>query len=173
MADTSLLRALYIFQGLPDSAFDELLRLSPVRHWPRGTTLFEEGEAADVAVLLLSGELFATVGRGADQRQLGTVRPGEVVGEQAIFTKGGRRNASVTASVDSVGLLLTDEVLVEGASNQAIVAIERQLLASMARRIRRADLEIKRAWRAQDTVAEPARSHSFRDAIRRVFGGRK
>lgn len=170
MADANLLESLYVFQGIPVRWLDELLRLSPVRAWPRGTTLFEERESADVAVLLVSGELFATVGTGQWVRNVGTVRPGEVVGEQALFARKGRRNASVVASMDSVGLLLTEDVLVEGANNPAIVALERQLLGTMTRRIRRADLEIKRAWREQADTTGPQQATGFRESVRRIFG---
>ena len=173
MADSNLLESLYVFQGIPVRWLDELLRLSPVRAWQRGTTLFEEGDSADVAVLLVSGELFATVGAGQGVRNIGTIRPGEVVGEQALFARKGRRNASVIAEVDSVGLLLTEDVLVEGANNPAIVALERQLLGTMARRIRRADLEMKRAWKDQTGSTEVQRASSFRESVRRIFGGWK
>jgi CRP-like cAMP-binding protein len=173
MADSNLLESLYVFQGIPVRWLDEMLRLSPVRAWQRGTTLFEEGESADVAVLLVTGELFATVGAGHNVRNVGTIRPGEVVGEQALFARKGRRNANVVAATDSVGLLLTEDVLVEGASNPAIVALERQLLGTMARRIRRADLEIKRAWREQGDAPEVQRASGFRESVRRIFGSWK
>lgn len=65
---------------------------------PAGQALWLQGEDAQELAILLSGKLAAEV----DQRAVGQVEPGELVGEGAAFLRAHRRIASVRAAQDSV-----------------------------------------------------------------------
>ncbi|MFM2248374.1 MAG: hypothetical protein RL071_4449 [Pseudomonadota bacterium] len=150
---TALLDALPGFRGLPPGALAELSLLGEPRRLHAGQVLFREGEAADQALLLLSGRLAATIGQGAASRALGEVHPGELVGELALLGRGQRRSADVTAVVPGVGLLVGPDTLRRGASSPAVAALERQLLGTLTRRIRKTNLALQGIWREEDQAA--------------------
>ncbi|MBL8614054.1 MAG: cyclic nucleotide-binding domain-containing protein [Deltaproteobacteria bacterium] len=150
---TALLDALPGFRGLPPGALAELALLGEPRRLRAGQLLFREGEPADQALLLLSGKLAASVGLGAASRALGEVHPGELVGELALLGRGQRRSADVTAVVGGVGLLVGPDTLRRGASSPAVAALERQLLGTLTRRIRKTNQALQGIWREEDQAA--------------------
>lgn len=150
---TALLDALPGFRGLPPGALAELALLGEPRRLRAGELLFREGDPADRALLLLSGKLAASVGQGAASRALGEVHPGELVGELALLGRGQRRSADVTAVVGGVGLLVGPDTLRRGASSPAVAALERQLLGTLTRRIRKTNQALQGIWREEDQAA--------------------
>ena len=79
-----------VFRALPAEILLELTHeLCPVRLQP-GEVIIWQGETSDDVYLLVSGELDAVVGEGEGARRVGTIRPGEVVGEMAFFTRAPR-----------------------------------------------------------------------------------
>lgn len=62
-------------------------------------TLIKEGEAADFVYILKSGELQAFKNEGANKILLGTINPGEFVGEMA-YINGDPRSADVVSVTD-------------------------------------------------------------------------
>lgn len=150
---TALLDGLPGFRGLPQGALAELALLGEPRRLRPGELLFREGDPADRALLLLSGKLAASVGQGAAARALGEVHPGELVGELALLGRGQRRSADVTAVVGGVGLLVGPDTLRRGASSPAVAALERQLLGTLTRRIRKTNQALQGIWREEDQAA--------------------
>jgi len=69
-----------------------------------GEAVIWEGEVNDDVFFLESGALDVKVGRG---RHLGVIKPGEVFGEMAFFSRD-RRNATVRASLPSTCFVLKD-----------------------------------------------------------------
>src|SRR5690242_81519 len=61
-ADRTTAEALPLLSGLPRQQLDRLLQFSSMQRYPRGTTLFEEGEHADKLHVVVSGsvEIFST-----------------------------------------------------------------------------------------------------------------
>ena len=173
MNEIERLSQLYLFRAVPPAALRELIILAPPTHIAAGHEVFAEGAAADVALLLLSGRLIAAVGKGAYSREVGDIKPGEIVGEQGLFVPGGQRSARVVAAEPSVALLVTPKLMDHAAANPAIVAIEQHLLGTLARRIRRTNQAIQGAWKAAplpDQQGTP-RKKTLRDRFAAIFSG--
>ena len=96
-------------------------------------------------MILVSGKLDVCIMTGQMERHLGNILPGEIFGESGLFHSGGTRSAMVRANKDSICLLVTPELMRETWNNEAIVALEQFLIATMARRIRNTNLEFKRS----------------------------
>lgn len=173
MNEIDQLGQLYLFRSVPRPALRELVSLAPPTRFGAGHAVFEEGAPADVALLLLSGRLVASVGTGDNAKQVGDIRPGEIVGEQGLFIPGGQRSARVVAAEPSVALLVTPELMDHAARNPAIVALEQHLLGTLARRIRATNQAIQMAWKADppaDTSPD-ARPRTIRERLSALFGG--
>jgi CRP-like cAMP-binding protein len=156
MSDLDALSRLYLFRSVPRSALEELLILAPPTRLGAGHTVFRQGSAADVALLLIEGTLAVEVESQGQRKKVGEVKSGEIVGEQGLFVPGGHRSATVVATTPAVCLLLSPELMDHAASNPAIVALERHLLGSLARRIRNTNQAILGAWKAAPAPAGPA-----------------
>ena len=173
LPDADALQHLYLFRHVPRSALRELCILAPPTRFDVGTTLFRQGDAADVALLLVQGRLIATVRVRDLMREVGDVRPGEIVGETALFDPNGRRSATVVAATDSSALIVSWYLLERAADNPAVVALERHLLGTMARRIRKTNQNIQAEWRAVAalTPEEAPKAPTLRERLRALFGG--
>ncbi|MEL6345587.1 MAG: cyclic nucleotide-binding domain-containing protein, partial [Myxococcota bacterium] len=103
------------------------------------------GERAETALLVVSGDVSVQLPEGDGHRQVGEVHPGEVTGETALLNLGGQRGATVIAQSDVVCLELSPALLLSAADNPAVIAIERHLMLTIARRIRRSNANLKHA----------------------------
>ena len=171
------LSRLPMFASVPRSDLEDLLRRAPSQQHARGTALFQQGDAAEDAVLLVDGMLGVSVQVGSLSRQVGSVRPGEIAGEQGLFVRGGVRNALVVATQPSVTLRLTPGLLQAARGNAAVVALEQQLIATLARRVRSTNLAIQKAWKEEArlrSTQQPATPNAptFRDRLMSLFGAR-
>ncbi len=151
MSDIQKLKEMYLFRSVPEDELRKLCVLAPPVQFRRGVTVFQQGDVADVALLIIEGQLTASVQAGAALKRVGDIRPGEIVGETALYMQRSQRNATVTADRDSTCLLISPDVMNRASGNQALVAIERHLLGSLARRIRGTNQAIKQIWKAEKT----------------------
>ena len=98
-----------LFDGLADVELAELAALTTPWTAVAGDILFRQGDRGDQLLVLSSGRLDVTVrlpdGR---ERSIGSIAPGEIVGELALLG-GDRRIATVRASADSSGVALARE----------------------------------------------------------------
>jgi CRP-like cAMP-binding protein len=172
MSDPATLSNMLVFRDVPRRALSELCILAPPVQFPIGALVFEQGMTADVALLLIEGKLNVEVHGAGQPRQLGQVHPGEIVGEQALFSRGGERSATVKAGQASSCLLLSAEVMEKASTNPAVIAIERQLLATLARRIRGTNQEIQKVWKEASELAPPEDKKTLTTRLRGLFGGR-
>ena len=156
LPNADVLAELYLFKAVPRRALVELCSLAPPVVYAPGTALFRQGDPADVAVLLVEGRLVASVKVGEVVRQVGDVRPGELVGETALFQENGRRSATVVAPEESSALKLSRYALERAPNNEAVIALERHLLGSLARRVRKTNQAIFSEWRATTPLPAPA-----------------
>lgn len=175
MSDVEKLSRLYMFGTVPRPSLEALLAAAPPVTFKPGDAVFRQGTAADVALLLVEGKLVATVysASGKESRSVGDIRPGEILGEQALFQPGGRRSATVTAAEPSVALLFTPALLEAAATNPAVAALEQYLLGTLARRIRKTNQAIQQVWKAEATPEQKpdAPKQSLRDRLRSLLGG--
>jgi len=167
------LSQMYLFRSVPPQYLKAFVKQVKLRRYEEGQQVFLQGDPADRAMLVVEGRLVSVVG----DKPVGEIRVGEVVGETALFVRGGHRNATVCAREPTRCLVITRELLARSANNPAVVAIEQHLLGSLARRIRSTNLNIQRVWKdhaddeasaASDDAAAPA--PTLRDRLRGLFG---
>jgi len=123
----SRLARLPLFAGLDGASLSDLADAMQWLALPGGSTLFEQGETSDSLYVLLFGRL-AAVRTGADGqlRTLGSVAPGECVGEIGLIT-GDVRSAGVFALRDCELLRLPREAF------EKLVAMHPAAMLGMAR----------------------------------------
>jgi len=175
------LERLHLFRNVQRKDLERLATLCQVIRFPAGQTIFPQGADAQNAMILVSGRLEVSVRTSNSHRHLGEIHPGEIFGEQGLFHSNGKRNATVIANKDSSCLLVTPALMRETWNNQAIVALEQHLIATMARRIRNTNLAIQKVWKdsiREDTKeqepqeTEEAQETSLLGKLRSLFGGR-
>ncbi len=172
MTPTDTLASMFIFKGVPKTALQEMCSMAPPVNFQPGVTVFNQGDESDVALLLINGKLGVEVSSAGQLREVGQVNIGEIVGETALFARRGKRSATVRALQTSQCLLINRELLTNAAKNEALIAIERHLLATLARRIRRTNQETAKLWKeigsTPEASTEPA---GFVTKLKKLFGG--
>ena len=86
MNEVEVLSKLFLFRKVSTPALEELCTISKTTRFSQGSSVFEQGQPATVALLLISGHLTAEVESGSVRKRVGDIRPGELVGEQAILS---------------------------------------------------------------------------------------
>lgn len=110
-----------IFKGSPDA-----------RDITAGTVVFTQGDEADVMYAVVEGELAIDV----NGKTVGTVGPGQVVGEMALIDRHGKpRTATVTAAVDSRIVAVDEDEFLRLVHRVPFFAL--QLLRIVSERLRR------------------------------------
>jgi CRP-like cAMP-binding protein len=133
--DDDVVRQAPLFTALDDEAAAALQGSMTQVDLPRGDVLFHEGDPGDRLYVIVEGKV--KLGRtSTDGREnlLAILGPGEMFGELSLFDPG-PRNATATAVADSLLLGLGTDELHAWLSGRPDVA--RQLLAALARRLRR------------------------------------
>jgi CRP-like cAMP-binding protein len=124
-----------IFQGLQPKAIETLARqLEPV-NFPRGRTVFVEGEPGDTLYIIISGKV--KIGRRTtDGREslITLMGPSDMFGELAIFDPG-PRTSTVTTLTDVSAVSMSRAALQSWIAEEPEIA--EQLLRVLARRLRR------------------------------------
>src|SRR5262245_46503959 len=112
MSPVDDLARLPLFRSVAREDLEDLCRVASLVELAAGAVVFAQGARADVALLLLTGRLVATVAtRGGGPTVLGPIEPGEVVGEQALLQPERPRLATVTAAEPSTALVLSPDLL--------------------------------------------------------------
>lgn len=124
-----------IFQGVEPAAVNTLIEQLDSATFPRGTTIFDEGEPGDRLFIIISGKVkLARHAPDGRENLLTIMGPSDMFGELSIFDPGPRTSAAVcvtevtTATMDSQ--MLHDWI-------HAHPEISEQLLRVLARRLRR------------------------------------
>lgn len=100
-----------------------------------GRLLVDQGDAGREAFVIISGS--ATVKRNG--RKVGTVGPGDAIGEMALLDHG-PRTASVTADTEVTALVLTAREF--GGVVEEVPGVAQKILAQLAGRVRELDRQI-------------------------------
>ncbi len=167
------LASLYMFRSVEAQHLEVLVERAPPVTYFSGDIVFHDGALADSALLVVTGKLVAYLDPGGDRRVLGDSRPGEIVGETALFTRGGKRNATVAAEGVTQCLVLSRDTLTSVGNNPAMLALEQHMLGTMARRIRGTNKNIQRVWmEAEESATKSPPSPSLRQRLAGLFGGR-
>jgi len=173
MSTVATLANMFIFKNVDKSAIQELCSLAPPVSFHTGVTIFEQAEKSDVALLLVEGKLGVEIYSASQRREIGQINTGEIVGETALFAREGKRSASVRALEPSQCLLISQELLINASKNPAVIAIEKHLLGTLARRIRRTNQETSKIWK-EYSIHQPtsASDDGFISRLKNIFGGR-
>ncbi|HEX7298800.1 MAG TPA: Crp/Fnr family transcriptional regulator [Solirubrobacteraceae bacterium] len=140
---------LHFLDALSQGNVDELRALGRLRRYPVGARLFNEREAGDAVLVLLSGrvKLSATTESGREAL-LGIRVPGELIGEMSAIDRA-PRSATATALEPVEVLSVSSEAFVAYLHNTPGVALV--LVRVLNRRLRDADHK-RVEFLAQDTV---------------------
>jgi CRP-like cAMP-binding protein len=149
------LQTIHLFRSVPTGDLSKLVRMCKTMTFLPRQIIFAQNAPADHAMILVSGKLDVCIQISQVERHIGTILPGEIFGEQGLFHSGGVRMAVVRVNKESVCLMMTPEMMRETWNNQAIVALEQFLIATMARRIRNTNLEIQKIWKDESVDEEP------------------
>lgn len=106
-----------------------------------GATLFSEGDAADIVIHLLSGEVEVSKRSGDADIVLGRIGPGEFVGEMGVLERRPRA-ATVRAVTPIIYELLDAEQFLDRVSGNRELAL--RTLRRLSERLHRADEQIAR-----------------------------
>lgn len=173
-----LLQQLYMFRTVEPSALAELAQLGKLAGFHVGDIAINAGDPADSALLVLKGELEAYVTKEGTERVVGTIKAGELVGETALFTTGGKRSASVRAKLPTRCLALGPRVMSASLSNPAMIFLEIHMLSTMSRRIRSTNKEIQDIWHAaapaplrQPSTSSTQTKQSLKERLRSLLLG--
>ena len=118
------LSQLPMFRGVEPDDLRDLLEYMQSVQFDRGELVFEQGDVADGALIVVSGQLQAKVVSGETERNIGTVHPGELCGEAGFFQRNGLRNARVVATQPSTCLRLAPEAMQPTLGNPAMAALD-------------------------------------------------
>jgi CRP-like cAMP-binding protein len=137
-----------LLDGFTVNGTKRLLDAGTVKQIAAGEVLLKEGDAADFAVLVLTGNLEVFAERAGRQFSLTEAGPGTILGELALLC-GIPRSASARATEDSTVLEWDDETL------RTLLLRDRSLAQRIFRETLRTLVE-----KEQELVASLARSQS-------------
>jgi CRP-like cAMP-binding protein len=127
-----------MFAALTDDDCDAVLRVLKARHGRPGDTLFREGDPGETLMIVVEGQLEATVKTASGaQAKLSVIEPGHVVGELA-FLDAAPRAATVSTKSGATVLEFSRRALLVLCRDQPRIGaiLQRHVLADLARRVR-------------------------------------
>ena len=129
-----------IFQGVDPHAVVNLITEMQTETFPRGSTIFDEGEPGDTLYIIIDGKIkLARHAPDGRENLLSVMGPSDMFGELSIFDPGPRTSSAVcvtevkTATMDS-------EMLKQWITDHP--EISQQLLRVLARRLRRTNASL-------------------------------
>ena len=124
-----------IFQGVDPDAVAALISEMDTVTFPRGTTIFDEGEPGDRLYIIISGKVkLARHAPDGRENLLTIMGPSDMFGELSIFDPGPRTSAAVCVT-EMTAATMDSQMLHDWIS--AHPEISEQLLRVLARRLRR------------------------------------
>ncbi len=90
-----------LFRGMPEALREELAADLAFTPFAAGEVVCREGDRGDALFMLVDGEASVRIGRGADERDVARLAPGQFFGEMSLMT-GEARTASVVAATPLV-----------------------------------------------------------------------
>ena len=123
-----------IFQGVDPVAVQNLIEQMETVRFPRGTTIFDEGEPGDRLYIITSGKI--KLGR---ENLLTVMGPSDMFGELSIFDPGPRTSSAVCVT-EVQAATMNSELLKKWVGDHPEIA--QQLLRVLARRLRRTNANL-------------------------------
>ncbi|HCT9180913.1 MULTISPECIES: CRP-like cAMP-activated global transcriptional regulator GlxR [Corynebacterium] len=129
-----------IFQGVDPVAVQNLIEQMETVRFPRGTTIFEEGEPGDRLYIITSGKIkLARHAPDGRENLLTVMGPSDMFGELSIFDPGPRTSSAVCVT-EVTAATMNSEMLKQWVADHP--AIAQQLLRVLARRLRRTNANL-------------------------------
>lgn len=139
-------------QGLPDEQLRELSRWMSLQALDTEQILFHQGEPASSMHLLLRGMLrLEQRDRRGDLQPVGNVRPGEPVGDDALFERVPRSLTCIASSYSVVAELSADDLVVVERRDPALAS---RLISALCQ------VQSRRLRRLNDQTEELIRKHA-------------
>ena len=129
-----------IFQGVDPVAVQNLIEQMETVRFPRGTTIFDEGEPGDRLYIITSGKIkLARHAPDGRENLLTVMGPSDMFGELSIFDPGPRTSSAVCVT-EVTAATMNSEMLKQWVGDHP--AIAQQLLRVLARRLRRTNANL-------------------------------
>ena len=129
-----------IFQGVDPDAVVNLISQMQTESFPRGTTIFDEGEPGDTLYIIIEGKVkLARHAPDGRENLLSVMGPSDMFGELSIFDPGPRTSSAVC--VTEVNAATMDSEMLRTWINDH-PEISQQLLRVLARRLRRTNASL-------------------------------
>ncbi|AQQ14162.1 cAMP receptor protein [Corynebacterium glaucum] len=129
-----------IFQGVDPTAVGALIEDMETVTFPRGTTIFDEGEPGDRLYIIVSGKVkLARHAPDGRENLLSVMGPSDMFGELSIFDPGPRTSSAVC--VTEVTAATMDSTMLKQWIDEH-PEISQQLLRVLARRLRRTNASL-------------------------------
>ena len=129
-----------IFQGVDPVAVQHLIEQMETVRYPRGTTIFDEGEPGDRLYIITSGKIkLARHAPDGRENLLTVMGPSDMFGELSIFDPGPRTSSAVCVT-DVTAATMDSEMLKDWIAQHP--EISQQLLRVLARRLRRTNANL-------------------------------
>ena len=124
-----------IFQGVDPDAVAALINDMDTVDFPKGTTIFDEGEPGDRLYIIVEGKIkLARHAPDGRENLLSVMGPSDMFGELSIFDPGPRTSSAVCVTEVSAASMSADQLQEWVGSHPDVPA---QLLRMLARRLRR------------------------------------
>ncbi|MFN7976157.1 MAG: DUF1003 domain-containing protein [Acidobacteriota bacterium] len=150
-ADAAFLRDIPLFHHMDDEERAAIAALMEEQRFAAGQPIFKEGEPGSVCYTVRSGRVELSVQEKGKSIVVDVMEPGELFGELSVVD-GGNRSASALALTDVETLVLKREHLLDLLRRKPDTA--QDVLIALAKRIRRADAQIKRVAENPNEVIE-------------------
>ena len=129
-----------IFQGVDPVAVQHLIEQMETVRYPRGTTIFDEGEPGDRLYIITSGKIkLARHAPDGRENLLTVMGPSDMFGELSIFDPGPRTSSAVCVT-EVTAATMNSEMLKQWVADHPSIA--QQLLRVLARRLRRTNANL-------------------------------
>ncbi|MBC3179539.1 CRP-like cAMP-activated global transcriptional regulator GlxR [Corynebacterium lujinxingii] len=129
-----------IFQGVDSEAVAALISEMDTVEFPKGTTIFEEGEPGDRLYIIVDGKIkLARHAPDGRENLLSVMGPSDMFGELSIFDPGPRTSSAVCVT-DVTCATMDSTMLRQWIDNHP--EISQQLLRVLARRLRRTNASL-------------------------------
>ena len=127
------LRKSPLFEGLSDEELQRLMDMAEPVFLRAGDALMRQGEAGDVAYVVIKGEFEIQKRSGQSVIKIDVRNPGDVVGEMALLSRA-PRNATVIAKTDAETLCIPRQAFESllSSSSTAAMAVLRWVMARLS-----------------------------------------
>jgi len=106
-----------LFSDLPRDAFIALFERCPLRRFPEGARIIEQGSKGDAFYVICSGRVRIVRQRGEEQQELAVLSEGAFFGEMALLS-GAPRSASVVSAAEETQVLEISAPVLAGLSRR-------------------------------------------------------